>query len=124
MSSSKQSRPKPKPKAKTPPPAQKKSVVSAPLAVAFDDDVLDEPLADSTGVFRVTNQIERQQRGRASDEDNTAQRFPDHSLTNMPAQSIADEGPTIDEELDDDATRLRRERLAMLAARAQGRTRR
>lgn len=92
------------------------------------DDTIDEQLVDHSGVFRVTSAIQRDQIGH--DDDNNP-RFASDSLV-MAAQrdGFRDDGPTIDEALDervlDDETvaATKRQRLATLAALAQQRKRR
>lgn len=84
------------------------------------DDTIDEQLVDHSGVFRVTTEIAKAQTGHG---DDSAPRFANDSLA-MAAQrdGFREEGPTLDESLDveDEATlAVKRQRLAMLAARAQ-----
>ena len=110
---------KPKPAA----PARLENLAARPSFA----DMEDEQLVDASGVFRVTTTLARGQRGQ---EEDATKRFPNDSLV-MAAQreGFRDEGPTLDEAIDDhvvedEATQaLRRERLATLASRAQARTR-
>jgi hypothetical protein len=96
-------------------------------ARAPGDELDDEQLVDHSGVFRVTTQLARAQRGR---DDDSALRFPNESLV-MAAQrdGFRDDGTTIDDALDDHAVTddagaaEKRQRLATLAARAAARTR-
>jgi hypothetical protein len=128
MATKKKPSPKAKPKPKTP--APKPRVVAKPvppLSSLAGDDVLEEPLVDASGVFRVTSQLANAQRGH--DEDAT-RRFSDPSLVMAAVtDDFREEGPTLDDTVDDslvddEAVRLeRRQRLAMLAARAQARPR-
>ncbi len=86
------------------------------------DDLGDEPLVDHSGVFRVTSSIRQAQTGH---DEEPARRFASSDSLSMPAQRepFLDDGPTFDESLEepaDEATvALRKERAAMLAARAQ-----
>jgi hypothetical protein len=113
---------KPRPKPQAQQPVQLKNLAARPTS--FDDDeVLDEPLADASGVFRVTTAIATSQRGR--DED-TTKRFADQSLV-MAAQrdGFREDGPTLDDVvedhlIEDETVRAsKRQRLATLAARVQ-----
>ncbi len=110
-------------KAKMAPPTRLQNLAARPSY----EDMGDDQLVDASGVFRVTASIAQAQTGH--DEEPT-RRFPNDSLV-MAAQrdGFRDEGPTIDEGIDelavdDEATlALKRERVATLAARAQARTR-
>jgi len=109
------------------PPASKPKPKSAPSRLEnlaarqpVFDDTIDEQLVDHSGVFRVTTEIAKAQTGHG---DDSAPRFANDSLV-MAAQrdGFREEGPTVDESLDveDEATlAVKRQRLAMLAARAQ-----
>jgi hypothetical protein len=87
------------------------------------DETIDEQLVDHSGVFRVTSQIAQAQTGH---DEGASTRFPNDSLV-MAAQrdGFRDDGPTIDEAVDDhtivDETvkAERRQRLATVAARAR-----
>lgn len=93
------------------------------------DETIDDQLVDNSGVFRVTAAIARAQTGHEEE----SRRFPSDSLV-MAAQreGFRDDGPTIDEAVEehvveDETTRAeRRARLAAVAARArtQARSRR
>ena len=109
------------------PPASKPKPKSAPSRLEnlaarqpVFDETIDEQLVDHSGVFRVTTEIAKAQTGHG---DDSSPRFANDSLV-MAAQrdGFRDEGPTLDESLDleDEATlAVKRQRLAMLAARAQ-----
>lgn len=104
--------------------------LAARKQATFDDVTLDDQLVDHSGVFRVTTAIAQAQTGH---DEGTSTRFPSDSLV-MAAQrdGLRDDGPTIDEAVEehaveDEAARVERKaRLATLAARArqQSRTRR
>jgi len=89
---------------------------------SLEDVTMDEQLVDHSGVFRVTTAIAQAQTGHG--EEST--RFPSDSLV-MAAQRDAfrDDGPTIDEAVeenavdDEHARAERKARLATLAARAR-----
>ncbi len=97
--------------------------LAARKQASFDDVTLDDQLVDHSGVFRVTSAISQAQTGH--DEENT-RRFASDSLV-MAAQrdGFRDDGPTIDEAVeehavDDETSRAERKaRLATLAARAR-----
>jgi hypothetical protein len=88
---------------------------------AFEDSI-DEQMVDHSGVFRVTSSIRQAQTGH--DEEH-GMRFPNDSLV-MAAQraGFPDDGPTIDETVDEQhledeaANAAKRQRLATLAARS------
>jgi len=117
-------KPPSKPKAK--PVASPSRLQNLAARPASFDDTVDDQLVDHSGVFRVTSAITQAQTGHG--EEST--RFPNDSLV-MQAQKdgFRDDGPTIDDALednlvDDEAARaLKRERLATLAARNQRRRR-
>lgn len=85
---------KPAAKKKAPPPQPKptaaRAVRTAPPAFApgSADDLLDEPLVDTSGVFRAVDQYGRAAR-RGTDDDDT-KRWPDPSLV-MRAQGLTDD---------------------------------
>jgi hypothetical protein len=116
------SKPKPAAKAK---PTRLQNLAARPAAI---DDTIDEQLVDHSGVFRVTSQISQAQTGH---DEGATTRFASDSLV-MDAQrdGFRDEGPTIDEAvedhvIDDETVRAeRRQRLATLAALNQTRRRR
>ena len=90
---------------------------------SFEDVTLDDQLVDQSGVFRVTSAISQAQTGH---DEGTSGRFPSDSLV-LQAQrdGFRDDGPTIDEaveehSVEDEAARAERKaRLATLAARAR-----
>jgi hypothetical protein len=103
-------------------PATAKPVTPSNLLDA--EDVLDEPLADNTGQFRITSMIASAQRG--GDED-SLRSFADSSLV-MRAQreGFRDEGPSIADAADDDpegdtVSNVRAQRRALLVQRARQR---
>ncbi len=87
------------------------------------DETMDDQLVDASGVFRVTSAIQQAQTGH---DEEAGMRFPSDSLV-MQAQrdGFRDDGPTIDEaveehSIEDEALRAeRRARLATLASRAR-----
>lgn len=87
------------------------------------DETMDEQLVDASGVFRVTSAIQQAQTGH---DEESGMRFASDSLV-MQAQrdGFRDDGPTLDDAVDDhvidDETQRaeRRARLATLAARAR-----
>lgn len=92
--------------------------LAAKPSVSFDD-TMDEQLVDTSGVFRVTTAIAKEQIGH---EDDNNPRFASDSLV-MAAQrdGFREEGPTIGEEVVVEAevtSAAKRQRLATLAARA------
>jgi len=115
--------PKAKPRA-TPVPSQLQNLAARPAAF---DDTIDDQLVDHSGVFRVTSAITQAQTGH---DEEASRRFASDSLV-MQAQrdGFREEGPTIDEAVDDhvvedEATRAqKRERLKTLAALHQRRRR-
>jgi hypothetical protein len=126
MATKKLSKPAAKQPAKTSP---KKLQNLAAKPASFDDaDATEEPLVDNSGVFRVTAAIAREQIGHGED---APARFANDSLV-MAAQrdGFRDDGPTLDDALDDPAiddeasAAVKRQRLATLAALAQQKKRR
>jgi hypothetical protein len=116
-------KPRSKPKAQ---PTQLQNLAARPQGL---DDTIDDQLVDHSGVFRVTSAITQAQTGH---NEERGLRFASDSLV-MQAQrdGIKDDGPTIDEAvedhvIDDETVRAeKRQRLATLAARnAQLRRRR
>lgn len=117
------SRPKPAAgKPRTTPAPPRLENLAARKQASFDDATLDDQLVDHSGVFRVTSAITQAQTGH----DEESRRFPSDSLV-MAAQrdGFRDDGPTIDEAVEehaveDEATSAERKaRLATLAARAR-----
>jgi len=121
MATKKKPTPNVKPRVKPKAPTQLQNLAARP---SYDD--MDDQLVDHSGVFRVTSSIAQAQTGH---DEEPARRFPNDSLV-MAAQrdGFRDEGPTIDESIDDPVVEdeatlaMRRERAATLAARAQART--
>lgn len=106
-----------------PQPQPQKLVNLAARKQSSFDDALDEQPVDASGVFRVTSAIQQAQIGH---DEEAGMRFASDSLV-MQAQrdGFRDDGPTIDEAveehaIDDETQRAeRRARLATLAARAR-----
>lgn len=117
MPTKKPSKPAPKSKPATTSPKKLQNLAAKPPSF---DDTIDEQLVDHSGVFRVTTAIQREQIGHGDDSN---PRFASDSLV-MAAQreGFPDDGPTVDEALDDTAiddeaaVATKRQRLATLAA--------
>ena len=118
-------KPSAKPAAK--PKAAKSTLQNLAARPAGFDDLLEEPLVDHSGVFRVTTDIAKAQTGH---DEETSMRFANDSLV-MAAQrdGFREDGPALDEVVEehaivDEATAAeRRQRLITLAARAQAQQR-
>jgi hypothetical protein len=88
------------------------------------EEVLDEPLADNTGAFRIRTMIASAQRG--GDED-SLRSFADSSLAMRAQQDgLRDDGPTLVDAADDDeeadtVASVRARRRALVAQRARQR---
>lgn len=84
------------------------------------DDTLDDQIVDASGVFRVTSAIAQAQTGHDEDQ---GMRFPQDPLGVGASHDGFDDGPTLDEGVDETAIEaeaqdaMRRQRLATLAAR-------
>lgn len=117
---------KPSGKPSTTPKAAKSTLQNLAARPTTFDEIIEEPLVDHSGVFRVTNDIAQAQTGH---DEESSMRFANDSLV-MAAQrdGFREEPPALDEvtedAVDDEAAvALRRQRLATLAARAQARDR-
>jgi hypothetical protein len=109
------------------PPTRLQNLAAKPSQ--FGDDIEDDQqLVDNSGVFRVTAAIEQAQTGH---DEGAGMRFPNDSLV-MRAQrdGFRDDGPTLDDALDenrvvDEAARVEKKaRLATLVARGHAAKRR
>jgi len=100
-------------------PAPKSTLQNLAARPANFDDTIDDQIVDASGVFRVTSAIAQAQTGHDEDQG----MFPHDPLGVGASRDGFDDGPTIDEAVDESAIdaeeqdALRRQRLATLAAR-------